>query len=302
LPYEIALLVTSVLFTLNEFWQVFQLKKNYLQDLWNWLDLSQLLLTIAFLITRLADNENELARAWISTIIIILGYIRWISLLKIFKPTRNLIQVVITITKDMLSFITIIALIIIAFSIIFLVFNREAGYGDYLYQAYNVMYGPLDVEEETPWPFSQKLIMAVLAFFLNVVLLNLLISIMGDSYGQVLEMRDKTDSLTRLEMISEAVIYKKFFKLNHKTKRGYLVYCLPVEVEEDENDQNQELIDAIAMIKKTVQRNDQESKQKLQAIEDRLLNLEASNQALLVSLQNGLSQLQKGFTPPPPQR
>jgi len=80
------------------------------------------------------------------------------------------------------------------------------------------------------------------------------------------------------------------------------VYCLPVEVEEDENDQNQELIDAIAMIKKTVQRNDQESKQKLQAIEDRLLNLEASNQALLVSLQNGLSQLQKGFTPPPPQR
>jgi len=318
LPFEITLLVISILFTANELWQLFHLKKSYLEDVWNWLDLAQLLLTIAFLGTRLADNDNELARAWVSTIIIVLGYVRWISLLKIFKPTRNLIQVVITITKDMLSFITIIALIIIAFSIIFLVFNREAGYGDYLYQAYNVMYGPLDIEEDTAWPFSQKLIMAILAFFLNVVLLNLLISIMGDSYGQVLEMRDRTDALTRLEMIAEAVVYKKFLKLNHQTKRGYLLYCLPVEVEEDENDQNHEVIDAIATIKKIVQINDQESKQELQAMKekiasletsnqaiqatnqvmkDKLLNLEASNQALLLSLQNGFSQLQTSLIP-----
>jgi len=322
LAYEITLLVASVLFTANEFWQMSHLKKNYLEDIWNWLDLTQLLLTIAFLGTRLVDNENGLARAWMSTVIIVLGYVRWISLLKIFKPTRNLIQVVIKITKDMLSFITIIALIIIAFSIIFLVFNREAGYGDYLYQAYNVMYGPMDIEEDTAWPFSQKLIMAVLAFFLNVVLLNLLISIMGESYGQVLEMRDKTDSLTRLEMISEAVIYKKFFKMNHQTKRGYLVYCLPVEVEEDEDDKNNELI---TTIKKIIQRNNEESNQELQGIKDEIVGLKASSQAnsqaiqvsnqaiqasnqamkdkllnleaLLTSLQNGFSQLQTSLNP-----
>jgi len=145
LAYEIVLLALSVLLTVNEFCQIFHLKRGYFENLWNWIDLVHLFLTIAFLITRIADNDNELARAWISTNIIILGYIRWVSLLKIFKPTStdsppslilrflgNLIQVVITIVKDTLSFIIIIALIIIAFSLIFLVFNREAGYGDYL--------------------------------------------------------------------------------------------------------------------------------------------------------------------------
>ncbi len=89
LAFEIVLLALSVSLTANEFWQMFHLKKSYLEDVWNWLDLSQLMLTIAFLIARIVDDDNELARAWISTIIILLGYIRWISLLKIFKPTSN---------------------------------------------------------------------------------------------------------------------------------------------------------------------------------------------------------------------
>jgi len=89
LPYEITLLAISVLFTANEFWQILNLKTSYLEDLWNWLDLAHLLLTVAFLIARIADNDNELARAWISTLIIVLGYLRWISLLKIFKPTSQ---------------------------------------------------------------------------------------------------------------------------------------------------------------------------------------------------------------------
>jgi len=205
------------------------------------------------------------------------------------SPLGNLIQVVITIVKDMVSFIIIIALIIVGFSVIFLVFNREAGYGDYLYEAYNVLYGPMDIDEGAAWPFSQKLIMAVLAFFLNVVLLNLLISIMGDSYGQVLEMRDRTDALTRLEMISEAVIYKKFFKANHQTKRGFLMYCIPMELEEEgEKDQSQELESNIKAIKQIIQQNNEDSKQELQS-------LKASNEAMkdkMLAMENKISSLE----------
>jgi len=90
LPYEIVLLAISALLTVNEFWQIYHLKKSYLDNPWNWLDLANLLLMITFLGTRIADNDNELARAWMSTIIVILGYLRWISLLKIFKPTSKL--------------------------------------------------------------------------------------------------------------------------------------------------------------------------------------------------------------------
>jgi len=192
----------------------------------------------------------------------------------------------------MLSFVVILALIIIGFSLVFLVFNREDEYGAYLYQAYNVLYGPMDIEEDSPWSFSQKLIMAVLAFFLNVVLLNLLISIMGDSYGQVLEMRDRTDSLTRLEMISEAAIYRKFLQLNHQTKRGYLVYCLPVELEEDKDSQQQELGSMMKAMKKLIKKNNEESKREIQELKEtmkeEMMNLKA---AILSDLQNELTKL-----------
>ncbi len=294
LPYEITLLAVSALLTINELWQLVNLKTDYLMNAWNLLDLAHLFLTAAFLIARIADNDNELARAWISTFIIVLGYLRWISLLKIFKPTRNLIQVVMTVVKDMVSFITIIVLIIVGFSVIFLVFNREAGYGDYLYEAYNVMYGPVDIDEGAAWPFSQKLIMAMLAFFLNVVLLNLLISIMGDSYGKVLEIRDLTDSLTRLEMISEAAIYRKFLRPKHQTKRGFLVYCLPVELnDDDENGKNSELESAIKTMKKLIQKNNEESRQEIQTLKEKV---QENNLRLEATMKNEISNMRAEIT------
>ena len=114
----------------------------------------------------------------------------------------------------MAGFIVIIALIITGFSLIFLVFDRKEEYGFYLYEAYNVLYGP--VSNDSDFGFSEKLLASGVLFFLNVVLLNLLISIMGGSYDRVLEKRDRTDALTRLEMKQEGMTYMKLFKKKRK--------------------------------------------------------------------------------------
>ena len=89
LAFEIVLLALSGVFILTEGLQIYDLGKEYLENLWNWLDLSHLFLTVAFLITRISGNENELARAWISTMIVALGYLRWVSYLRIFQATSN---------------------------------------------------------------------------------------------------------------------------------------------------------------------------------------------------------------------
>ena len=153
----------------------------------------------------------------------------------------------------------IIAIIIFGFSIIFLVFERENEYGIYLYNTYSILYGPLDIDDDAKYSVSLKLIMVVIAFLLNVLLLNLLISIMGDSYDKILEKRDKTDALTRLEMMSEAMTYMKFLKTNYKSKRGYLVYCLSLDVEEDENAPD-EWEGRINVMKKLLKQNAEETK------------------------------------------
>ena len=192
-----------------------------------------------------------------------------------------MIQVIITIVNDMKSFIIIIALIITGFSFIFLVFDRGHDYGVYLYNAYNFLYGPSGSEDSN---FSEKLLMCIIAFLLNVVLLNLLISIMGDSYDRILEKRDKTDSLTRLEMMSEALTYMKVFKLNPAPKKGYLLYCLSIDdSQEEEHRQENEWEGRIHLIRKWLKQNDQKVEQMREITEKKINLLE---QDMKVSLDN----------------
>ena len=152
-----------------------------------------------------------------------------------------------TVVNDMKSFIIIIALIIIGFSFIFLVFNRGRLYGYYLYNAYGSLYGPVDDEDSSP---SEKFFIALIAFLLNVILLNLLISIMGDSYERVLEKRIKTDSLTRLDMISDAVTLLKFLGRKKALRRGFLVFCLSLDSADDDDNEEDDWEGKITMFKK----------------------------------------------------
>lgn len=131
----------------------------------------------------------------------------------------------------------IICFIIIGFSLIFLSFNRDDGYATHLYGAYQVLYGNYDDSE---YSVSQKLIVSLILFLLNVLLLNLLISIMGDSYGKVQETRVLTDSLTRLEMIFQIIAYKRLFRREGDSQKGHLIYCLKAEAEEEEEAQGSE--------------------------------------------------------------
>ncbi len=89
LAFEVVLLALSGVFIMSEGLQIYDLGKDYIGNFWNLLDLSHLLLTVAFLITRIAKHEDELARAWISTIIVLLGYLRWVSYLRIFQATSK---------------------------------------------------------------------------------------------------------------------------------------------------------------------------------------------------------------------
>ena len=175
----------------------------------------------------------------------------------------------------------IISMIIFGFSIIFLVFERESEYGIYLYNTYSILYGPLDIDSDSKFSVSQRIIMVVIAFLLNVLLLNLLISIMGDSYDKILEKREKTDALTRLEMMSEAMTYMKLLKMNYKAKRGYLLYCFSLDMEEDENGQD-EWEGRINVMKKLLKQSGEETKRLREITEKKIHEL---NQKMDISYQ-----------------
>ena len=90
LGLEITILVLAVVFIMLELIQVRFLGTRYIQSVWNGFDLLFYLLLFAFIITRFVDNENILALEWMSSVIIIVGYVRWVSYLRLFASTSNL--------------------------------------------------------------------------------------------------------------------------------------------------------------------------------------------------------------------
>ena len=88
-----------------------------------------------------------------------------------------------------------------------------------------------------------------------------------------MEKRDKTDALTKLQMMSAAVTYMKAFKRNYKTKRGYLLYCLALDIEEDENAQD-EWEGRINIMKKLLRQTSEQTKSLKETTEKRITELE----------------------------
>jgi len=251
LAFEIVILTIAIILLVAEILQISIATLDYITDLWNVVDVVQILLTIAFIITRFTDNGNDLARSWMSTVIILAGYFRWVSYLRVFKPIRNFMQVFGSAVKDMFSFLVIIALIVIGFSICFVAFgigNETATqwgpYGAYLYNAYSSFYGTIGDPDYGGYDFSQKLLIAVIAFLLNVILLNLLISILGESYGNSVATRDKAETLTKFDMILEAVTFLKFFNRKRRAnvlRKSYLIYCFTSKSEEGQGNPEGEM-------------------------------------------------------------
>lgn len=159
-----------------------------------------------------------------------------------------------SIVHDIAGFILFVVFIIVGFSLVSLQFDRENNYSDHLYTTYEMLFAIYDDNGESD---SQKIVAAMVLFLFNVVFLNLLISIMGDSYDKVQERRLLTDSMTRLEMLLENMTYDQIFLKRKTEEKGFLMYCLPDRGDEDEEMQTNEWDGRINLIKKILKQNEQ---------------------------------------------
>ena len=90
---------------------------------------------------------------------------------------------------------------------------------------------------------------------------------MGDSYDKVQERRVLTDSLTRLDMSLEAMVFLRAARRGKETEgKGYLIYCEPEEADNEDVSANVEWEGRINAIKKTLKQTDQ----KMQLLADKI--------------------------------
>lgn len=86
---EIVFLIYSVGFLVGKVLQWWDQRMNFFLNIWNILDIFCFGFLIAYAALRLADTNKHLCQ-WFSFIVIVLGYLRWMSYFRLFKPTSNL--------------------------------------------------------------------------------------------------------------------------------------------------------------------------------------------------------------------
>ena len=96
LAFEIVLIFLASLLMIGEFIQIHVLRSRYFSNIFNTADIINLSLMIAFLGGRMANEKNILAEEWLSSLVILFGYLRWISYLRYFKTTSTLYPLLIT--------------------------------------------------------------------------------------------------------------------------------------------------------------------------------------------------------------
>ena len=193
---NIILLFYIIYFLYFEIRQILFHRLNYFSSIWNIFDLTSLLMNLAIQVLDLANLPEESLRT-ITGIAVLLVWLKLFYFGRIFFSTASIIRIIIEITYDMKFFLGVLLLSIAAFGNCFYILQRNnvdnpTFAGDTWLKAFLYSYiqalGQFDTSVFTG--IDKHLYFTI--FFLNtiismIVMLNMLVAIMGDTFDRVIE-------------------------------------------------------------------------------------------------------------------
>lgn len=233
---EIYLLVLFfIVFFLLLTWEIIQFivnRREYFKDFWNYIDLTMFVITFIWIILEI-NHEKSLYLRWF---VGLLSFIRGITGFRLFDGTRFYIELIIRSLNDIKYFLIMWFYSTLAFGFLFMISrNNSASFDTIWLQNYALNFGtyydtlPQDAE------FTMNYIVYFAATILNVVLmLNLLISILGDSYDKFqieqvsIDYKEKTFNALEIQKML-------FWSQKHSKLRFIHVCAMLYENEEIEN-------------------------------------------------------------------
>ena len=210
------LFIVHVLLFMYEVIQIATDFYDYWKDVWNILDQ---LRGISFSLYAFCLWFGE-SDSTILLIVIIFSWTRGISYFRMFEGTRYMVRLLSEVIKDMQVFFIILFYSTLAFSFILYLNNPKYTFSKYVTVSYRLDLGDFENDYEGMFDW----IIFFLATVINpLIMLNLLISIMSDTYSKVQETNDIANYQELTEMIIE--IEKLMFWKRDSTLNHYLQQC-----------------------------------------------------------------------------
>jgi hypothetical protein len=192
-----ALLILSLFFIMNETKQLISGGFDYLLQVWNYLDLIPPLLITAIVILNFLEMDNFPEIRTMHAVAALLNWFKLLYFLRIFSSTGYLVRMIINVIVDMRIFLVVFTIILLGFADAFATLSLGSeesaqyvtGFIDSLVYTYRIALGDYatDTYDDTVQPLTVWIFFLLCTIVNVIVILNLLIAIISDSFSRILE-------------------------------------------------------------------------------------------------------------------
>ena len=211
--------------------QIKELKWEYLSIPWNWLDIISFAMNIivhilcAAMILEDGDSSLDLeqvrATAAITSCFILVKIFDW---LRLFEDTAFYVKLLVNTFEEIGYFLSLIILAMISFGVPLIILSLNSAEDerivenlfdfwivDMVISQYMLLIGGFEVEnfKDNPYSFMCYVFFGLATFIAQIMMINMLIAIMTDSYEKVMENKSVNGIKTKLELLSDLAIAKK---------------------------------------------------------------------------------------------
>lgn len=211
------LIITLFYFFYMEFIQFKTNPADYFVSFWNLTDLISYSMCLIVVIFDRTPVPNVVNRPIASLCLIVL-WVKMFYFLRVFETTSRLIRMIIEIVNDMTNFLIVLTIGILGFSGGFYILQQGTSSAENLYPVgevpmnviwtYRLAMGDFQIDFFDELGSQTDYVLAWILFvvgtlFLVIVLLNLLIAIMGDTFSRVLENITNLSVREKVMLVSE---------------------------------------------------------------------------------------------------
>lgn len=265
------MIILSSFLTVYEIVQFAVSPKEYFKDIWNYVDTARATLAYIYAIC-LWLNVNEELHYNILVSLVVVSWLKGISYFRIYKNTRYMVNLISEVIKDMGSFLILLLYSTVAFGFIFLVLDKnELKLFNYLMTSFRLDTGDFDAARFSYIEWS----IFFLASVINpIIMLNLLISIIGDTFDRVKEESEIADykELTGIILEIESLLFWK--------RKSNEVFYFQALLDDESDKAQKSLNERIVEIKKIIKANHKERKN----IDQENFRILASNQIRIIRM------------------
>lgn len=185
-----SILFSAYVLSINSFYlfteclQVFQSFEDYCSDLWNIVDGLRIFTGFATVLLMLFGCDSGLITK-LQSLAIFFSMIRMVSVFRLYPGTRYMIRMIFEVALDLTSFLLVLLMTTLTMAVSLYFSQKEKStFSSMLMQSYLMNFGQIDEGGFTENLYEH--VIFLIALFLNpLVMMNLLIATMGDTYSRV---------------------------------------------------------------------------------------------------------------------